>query len=432
MKSPVKKHSFSEALSRFSRSFAGNVAFITALAAIPIVAAVGIAIDYSRGTRVESELQQIVDAAALAAAAGQNISGTAAQKVAKRIAIAQRYLDTGLAKLSDAEIAGTPSITVGANTVDVAINATVFGTLVNVLRAPGEAGKTMTVSVNSTAAFATVGVCVLSLEPDDTKSIEIDSDSSIITPDCAVHVNSTDSEALYANSGSVISSASTCIVGNYETNGGSSATPAPQTGCAPVADPLASLPVPPLASSSCTHNDIVVQSGQTRSFAPGVFCGKLEIKNGATVTLEPGIHVIRDTEFIINSGGRVIAQNVMIYLQDKKSRMNFNGGSSIDLRAPATGVYAGIAVFQDRNATTDYHIINSNSSSRIEGVVYLPNNDLHLNSGSSFGQISPWWAIIARKFQVNSNSIIHINVDFAGSSVPIPAAIAGRGVRLTD
>ena len=132
-----------------------------------------------------------------------------------------------------------------------------------------------------------------------------------------------------------------------------------------------------------------MQSGQTRSFAPGVFCEKLEIKDGATVTLEPGIHVIRDTEFIINSGGRVIAQNVMIYLQDNRSRINFNGGSSIDLRAPATGGYAGIAVFQDRSAATDYHILNSNSSSRIEGVVYLPNNDLHLNSGSSFGKFLP-------------------------------------------
>ena len=170
----AKIRSVSEAASSFTRSCAGNVTLIVALAAIPIVAAVGIAIDYSRGTRVESELQHIVDAAALAAAAGQNLSGSAAEKAAKRTAIAQRYLDFGLARLSDAEIAGTPSITIGANTVDVAINAIVYGTLVNVLTAPGEAGKTMTISVNSKAAFANAGVCLLSLEPDDTRAIEID------------------------------------------------------------------------------------------------------------------------------------------------------------------------------------------------------------------------------------------------------------------
>lgn len=432
MKPPGKQREIRRALSNFTKNCVGNISIVTVLTAIPIVAAVGIAIDYSRGSRVETKLQQIVDAAALAAAAARNISGSAEQKAGQRAAISRMHLDAGLAGLTDAEIVGSPSITVGPGAIDISVNAIVPGTLINVLNLPGAAGKTMSISVNAKAAFATAGMCLLSLEPGVTKAIEVISDSSIITPDCGVHINSTDSEALYANGGSAVLSSSICIVGDYATNSGSSATPAPLTDCAIKADPLAGLLAPPSASSACTYDDIVVQSVETRSFAPGVFCGKLEIKDGATVTFEPGIHVVRDTEFIINSGARVIAQNVMIYLQHDKSRMNFNGGSSIDLRAPATGAYAGIAVFQDRGAATAPHVINSNSASRIEGVVYLPNNDLHINSGSSFGQSSPWWAIIARKFHVNSNSIIHINVDFAASSAPVPPAIAGGGVRLTE
>ena len=105
-------------MSRFLRSDRGNATLITVLAAIPVVAAAGMAIDYSRGVRSANELQQVADAAALAAASGKNVTGaSASEKLLARKTIAQNYLDYALPKVSDVEIIGTPAVTVGPNTV---------------------------------------------------------------------------------------------------------------------------------------------------------------------------------------------------------------------------------------------------------------------------------------------------------------------------
>src|SRR5579864_8859968 len=51
----------------FGRSRRGNVAIITGLAAIPLISAVGCAIDYSYASMVKTKLQAAADAATLAA-----------------------------------------------------------------------------------------------------------------------------------------------------------------------------------------------------------------------------------------------------------------------------------------------------------------------------------------------------------------------------
>jgi hypothetical protein len=62
---------------RFKSDARGNVAIITALCAIPLFAAAGIAIDYARATFLRTYMQAEADAAALAAAVGGPSSGDA-------------------------------------------------------------------------------------------------------------------------------------------------------------------------------------------------------------------------------------------------------------------------------------------------------------------------------------------------------------------
>ena len=54
-------------LSRFRRDKRGNVAIIFAIAAIPLISAVGCAVDYSMATRMKAKLQSAADAASIAA-----------------------------------------------------------------------------------------------------------------------------------------------------------------------------------------------------------------------------------------------------------------------------------------------------------------------------------------------------------------------------
>ena len=54
-------------LSRFRRDKRGNVAIIFAIAAIPLISAIGCAVDYSMATRMKAKLQSAADAASIAA-----------------------------------------------------------------------------------------------------------------------------------------------------------------------------------------------------------------------------------------------------------------------------------------------------------------------------------------------------------------------------
>ena len=52
-------------LRNFRSARAGNVAIIFALATIPIIGGVGVAIDYSRANYVKAKMQSVLDATAL-------------------------------------------------------------------------------------------------------------------------------------------------------------------------------------------------------------------------------------------------------------------------------------------------------------------------------------------------------------------------------
>lgn len=52
----------------FRRDVRGNVAIALALAAVPVLGGMGVAVDYARANRVQAELQNVVDSAALAGA----------------------------------------------------------------------------------------------------------------------------------------------------------------------------------------------------------------------------------------------------------------------------------------------------------------------------------------------------------------------------
>src|SRR5579871_3202214 len=66
--------SFFRLMNRFRWDRRGNVAVIFGIAAVPLIAAVGIAIDYSEAMRIKAKLQSAADAAAVAAIS-QNSAG---------------------------------------------------------------------------------------------------------------------------------------------------------------------------------------------------------------------------------------------------------------------------------------------------------------------------------------------------------------------
>ncbi len=390
----------------------GHVAVAFALGAVPLFLAAGVATDFGRMHTMRANLQIVADAAALSGAA---LIGAAADD---RKATARLFLTENL---PDNAGALTTTVSVNGNEVSVTITTTLSASLMQI------AGiETTRVTTTSVAAFKEGGgPCILTLHPNEKEALMVNSDSRINAPDCLVQVNSSNSEALVGNSNGDITAGRICVNGGWDTNSGSQFVPSPED-CPPAEDPLAQLPVPAEASGSCDWTDRKVEG--TRTLSPGVYCKKLEIDSGANVTFRPGIYVIRDGEFIVNSGSSATGTGVMFFLtgDENNPRFNINSGSHINFSAPTSGTYAGMVFYQDRDVeSADFSILNSDSSSIIEGVIYLPTTGLHLNSHGNISAASPWTILITHTLEVNSHSVLNIRTNYADSSVPVPAGLGG-------
>jgi Flp pilus assembly protein TadG len=425
------KSSVFATLSRFAKDCAGNATVITGLAAIPIVAAAGLAIDYSRGTRVESELQQIADAAALAAAAGQNISGTIAQKQAQRTAIAQNYLDAQLAGLGDAMISGTPTITVGPSTVDVTINATVDGSLVNVLNADGEDGKTMTVTVNSKAAFSKDSyLCLLSTNMTEPESIYFQGNSEFMASVCTVQANSDSGTAMRTWGNAYAEAEDFCAVGGWV---GSGFLPPPTQGCTAKNDPYASLVLPTVGA--CDFNNKQVKN-TTATLNPGVYCGGLDIRTFGIANLEPGLYIIKDGDLTVDSQSTLNAPiGVVFYLTGNVSNVDITSGAIVTINAPKTGLgingaenYEGFAIMQDRTTGIgNVNYISSGGNVNINGAFYAPNQNLTVWANGDMNGASSYFPIVVNKFEMSGNATLYVKLDWTAAGYPEPGALKTEG-----
>ncbi len=71
-------HTFFRLIGRFRRDRRGNIAVIFAVACVPLISAIGCAVDYTRAVTIRSKLQAAVDAASVGSVARLSPASTAA------------------------------------------------------------------------------------------------------------------------------------------------------------------------------------------------------------------------------------------------------------------------------------------------------------------------------------------------------------------
>ena len=110
-----------------------------------------------------------------------------------------------------------------------------------------------------------------------------------------------------------------------------------------------------------------------------------------------------------------------------------NADSKINMTAPTSGYYKGIAIYQDRRAKDGASLvnkINGNSESVITGALYFPNQELQYNGTG--GTAASCTLFVSRRIDFSGNSVT-LN-KFKKSSecqaVGLPAVEGGRLVRL--
>ena len=137
--------SFSSLLNRFRRDQRGNIAVIFGIACVPLISAVGCAIDYSEATRMKAKLQSAADAAAVASISQQSPGWLAAANM------------TGNGEVTAAETAATNIFTgniTGANNTLFTLNAK--QTTATVMKTGPNLTATVTFSANVPVTFMKV------------------------------------------------------------------------------------------------------------------------------------------------------------------------------------------------------------------------------------------------------------------------------------
>jgi hypothetical protein len=200
-----------------------------------------------------------------------------------------------------------------------------------------------------------------------------------------------------------------------------------------IPDPLSWLQPP--TSSSCNHTDIEVGKNgkETRTLSPGVYCGGIWVVNGSTAILQPGEYIMRGNSkrggLQVKSGSTIEGNGVFIYNGNLTAcsspadcRISFESTSVAKLSAMQTGTYAGILFFQERGVLVGHDdlkiSIESGSNSFFHGTLYVPSHELRYNSYANSASAAPWTAVVARNFEISSNTTVAINANV--SAIPNP------------
>ena len=397
----------------------GQIAVIFTLALPALLAAGGLAVDYAAWTGQARRLQAIADISALTAAKELYLANADAgqvSSVADSVAQAQLALDD----THDAPISVSAQVTNGGDSVEVVLSQdreAYFANFVTKSLAP----------LQSRAVARALGggrVCVIVLEESASEAFSVVQKAQLEAVDCAIYSNSTSSSGVFAEKFALVTAELICSAGGA-VGGSMHFDPEPTTDCPQIEDPLAGRPAP--TYGGCDHNNLLFEE-QTLTLSPGVYCGGLSIRKWSNVTFEPGVYVIKDGEFRVDTNATAIGENVSFYLTGNGTSFHFWSNSNIEFTAPKDGPMAGILFFEDRTVTPlTYHRIKSMNARILLGTFYLSRGILDVSTSQPVADQSAWTAIIAKRVELSVQPRLVLNADYGATDIPVPPGVNNTG-----
>ena len=400
----------------------GQFALITAIAAVPLVICVGVAIDTAYIHNSSTTLQTSLDSAALAAVIPGNMDNAQREAYAKEVFYNNFVENVPV----DVKVVATP------DRVDIQ------GSLEKETLFMSFTGNSLVKYQQKAAAIKTNEdvICVMTLSPDARGSLRFEKNALVNAPACSIQVNSNDQNALIASGNYQPNAKRICVHGGVNGNVG----PTAQANCSALEDPYASLNIPNFTGdmSECNYgplDDIVASVAQAAiqyfifgaidqkvvddvyeamdtTFAigpnndvryPGVYCHGLHFYDTET-TLMPGTYYIQDGPLSFGAGASVSGEGVTFVFRGENSYLYTYDEVSLDFSAPKTGKYAGLIFAQDKNSSTDMtSIIKGNTNIRLVGTSYFPTQDLFVGGLGEMGATSPAMAFIADNITFTSD-----------------------------
>jgi len=411
------------------RDTQGQFGLWFAIAAMPILLTITVALDMTNAGRKRVALQSAVDNAALAAAANQAITD------AERKQFTTDHFD------QHTNILGKIDFSVNdASNRRVALEAY---TPVEMTLGRAVGMNDFGVKVDAVAEV-TEGevVCIMALDPSGERTFEVTGGAKFAAETCSVQINSKHERAAIVDHGGEATAKDFCTtggaIGKY--------IPYMNTECAAIKDPYENLRAPqagPCFSKHAVTSTLSSWHAESRehgvTLTPGTYCGGLELKN-KVVRFLPGTYIIKDGPLVFDEGSEVVAEGVTFVLSGALSTLEIDLGSKVNLSAPKTGKLAGLVFFQDTPRVfgkkpilpSGENIIRSGGNLSITGTGYFPEQKVSFRGGSLTEAQAPSTSFIAYQVSIGDGSKISVAVDHKTAGLPPILPRSDESVRLVE
>ena len=370
----------------------GNAIMITALAIPTLIGGAGFAVDTAQWYMWKRELQHAVDQAAYAGAWAltEGVDDAYYIERAKQEFNANKVVVSDFASEPTIQKAGYAGGT--DNSVVVIAEASKSLPFSSFLT-----GAAATVRVVAQATFeegATYNACLVSTTKTGTGTLV--SGNAFVDASCGFAALSCDEGAIEVTGSAYVITDSLATCGTVTDDGiitNGEQGDAEKTGDDLIAENVKGLYDryedldPPDNATPRSYDCSGKGRNKTAALLPGTYSGGITVK--CTTVLSSGIYVIDGGELDLAANYNVSGTGVMFVLKNG-ARMKLGGtgnNNSINLTPPTSGQMAlwgydpelgDMLVFEHRDNHAD-HQLNGNSTSLIEGVIYLPSGNLTVN-----------------------------------------------------
>lgn len=253
--------------------------------------------------------------------------------------------------------------------------------------------------------------CILSLDPTASGAVYVWNNAVVSNASCGVAVNSSSSSALTLRNNAAINGP-THVHGGASLSNNADLKGSPNVENGPViSDPYADVELETIPA--CTAQSGTAGNNVTVYLDPGHFCSGWNFENNVTVHLAAGAYYI-DTQLSLGNNLLMTGTGVTLIINGDYS-VTFSNNARIQLTAPTTGTYAGIAIFGKRDGSANVHqTFSNNTSMDIQGVIYFPNQIIDFENNGTTGA-AQCTQVIGRIINIRNN--VELDNNCAGTGV---------------
>lgn len=167
---------------------------------------------------------------------------------------------------------------------------------------------------------------------------------------------------------------------------------------------------------------------------PGTYCGGIRIMANSQIIMQPGVYVMLDGPFRIDSQSTVRGTDVVIAFKGFDTSLYLGSGADVQLTSPSSGTYMNIQFLQDKDSSPDRWVtMMGDIKLSFDGVMYFPTQHVWIGGGSIISARSPTYIVVAKKLWFQDNSITDVWQENARNlSVPETQASIEASASLTE